>query len=108
MVQQSKILAGADLLQIHTASCCYTRQSFHRLTMLHSSFDKRFEQRMAVTRGGSKFRMELHTDKPWMDRLRQFHHFGQGFAWCACCDYQPIFFEGGHIIVVDFLAMAIA
>ncbi len=52
-------------------------------TESEQELDERLEQRMSGARRGGEFRMELHTDKPRMHLLRQFHDFGK--ILCPAC-----------------------
>ncbi len=75
---------------------------------LQRGLDEGFEQRMAGARRRGEFGVELHADEPGMHGLRQFHDLGQILARRARRDDQPGFFQFRHVMVVDFIAVAMA
>src|SRR6202012_4281320 len=78
-----------------------------RLVMRERRFDERLEQRMAVTRRGREFRVELHADEPRVHAARQFHHFRQIFTRGTGADDKAAGFELGHEAVIDFITVTV-
>ena len=88
----------------------YFQTTFRRVSALfivQRSFDKRSEQRMAFARIGSELWVELAGEEPRM--VRQFDGFDQAFSSGRyAADNQTCLFQRGNVVVVDFVAVAVA
>ena len=75
--------------------------------IVQRGFDKRGKQRMASARVGRELRVELAGEEPRV--VRQFDGFDQAFASGRyAADNQACLFQRGNVVVVDFVAMAVA
>src|SRR5690554_1520852 len=73
--------------------------------LLQCRIDKAAEQRMAVTRGGGEFRVELAGNEPRM--IRHLDHFHQGTIHGAAGNAQTGLLQLRQQVVVDFITVAV-
>src|SRR5438046_1416896 len=74
--------------------------------VLQSGLDERREERMPAAGRRGEFRMELAADEPRV--RRQLDHLAQLLALGEAGSAQALVLQSLHVLVVDFVAMAVA
>src|SRR5690606_35293666 len=88
-----------------TIFCAMNYSSGFAGALLHCRTDKAADQRVAVTRGGGEFRVEVAGNAPRMTRYRD--HFHQGTIHAAAGTAQTGLLQLRQQVVVDFITVAV-
>src|SRR5690606_2230573 len=112
----SRILTDSGYSRTAADVFLYSKSAFIRVhprpvtrsprLLLQRRFHVCLEQRMAGTRVGREFRVELAGDEPWVHLLRQFDHLAQLFGRRTRRDDETGLFQTLHVVVVDLVAVA--